>query len=313
MPENQTRRITHGAMMVALFTILLFISMYVPLISIVTIWYISLPIAWYSAKYSSSSSFLVAIVSIIISLLVSGILSLPVSIVFIVIGILMGYVIRTKKSKLFLYMTTGFTVLISITLEYVVSIKFFNIDILKESLKSVRDSYEKSNELAKSMTGRAPMSTEQLNTMFHMMQTLMPTFVTLTVFAMTFIIISANFPILRRLGLEVPKFAPFRELRLPSAILWYYFAILAINLFVKPEIGTSVYMVVFNLSSLLSLLFMLQGISFIQFYIHQQGWPKWTTVVGTILALPLHSFVTLLGIADLGFNIRGLVSGMTRK
>lgn len=313
MPENQTRRITHGAMMVALFTILLFISMYVPLISIVTIWFISLPIAWYGAKYSSSSSFLVAIVSIIISLLIGGVLSLPVSIIYIVIGLLMGYVIRTKKSKLFLYMSTAFTVLISITLEYVVSIKFFHIDILKESIKSLRDSYEKSNELAKSITGQAPMSTEQLNTMFHMMQTLMPTFVTLTVFAMTFIIISANFPILRRLGLEVPKFAPFRELRLPRAILWYYFAILAITLFVKPEVGTFIYMVIFNLSSLLSLLFMLQGISFIQFYMHQQGWPKWTTVVGTILALPLHSFVTLLGIADLGFNIRGLVSGMTRK
>ncbi|MGG0656088.1 YybS family protein [Rummeliibacillus pycnus] len=313
MPENQTRRITHGAMMVALFTILLAISTYIPVVSIVTIWFISLPIAWYSAKYNRSSSLLVAIVSIVISLLFGGLLSLPVAIVFAIIGFVMGDVIRTKKSKIYLFMSTAFTVLISVTLEYIISVKFFNIDILKETMTTLHESYEKSNEIVRSMTGQTPISTEHLTTMFNTMQILMPTIVTLVVFFMTFIVISVNLPLLRRFGLEVPKFAPFRDLRLPRATLWYYLVVLALSLFVKPDEGTFIYMVVLNLSSILSILFMVQGISLIHFYMYQQGWPKWTAVVGTILAFPLSSFVTLLGIADLGFDIRGLISGMTRK
>ncbi|MFJ8264051.1 YybS family protein [Rummeliibacillus sp. NPDC094406] len=313
MPENQTRRITHGAMMVALFTILLAISTYVPVVSIVTIWFISLPIAWYSAKYSRSSSIFVVIVSIVISLLFGGLLSLPIAILFAIIGFVIGDVIRTKKSKIFLFMSTAFTVLISITVGYIISVKFFNMDILKQALTSTRESYQKSNEIVKSITGQAPISTEQLNTMFNTIQMVMPSVVTLLVFIMTFIVISVNLPLLRRFGLEIPKFAPFRDLRIPRATLWYYLAVLAMTLFVKPEAGTFIYIVLLNLSFILSILFMLQGISLIHFYVYQQGWPKWTLIVGTILALPLSSFVTLLGIADLGFNIRGLISGMTRK
>ncbi len=149
MPGNETRRITHGAMMVALFTILLAISTYIPFLSIVAIWFNPLPIAWYSATYNRSSSLLVAIVSTAISLLIGGLLVLPVAIVFAAIGFVIGDVIRTKKSKIFLFLSTAFTVLISFTLEYIVSVKFFNMDVLKETIKSIRESYEKSNELAK--------------------------------------------------------------------------------------------------------------------------------------------------------------------
>ncbi|WP_146553793.1 YybS family protein [Rummeliibacillus sp. SL167] len=313
MPENQTRRITHGAMMVALFTILLAISTYIPLLNIVTIWFISLPVAWYSAKYSRSSSLLVAIVSVAMSTLICGIMTLPLAIVVAVIGFVIGDIIRSKKSKIFLLMTTAFVVLISITIEYIVSVKLFNIDILKEMTMNIRKSYEKSNEIAKAMTGQAPISAEQLNTMIDTIQMGMPTIITLLVFFLTFIIISVNLPLLHRLGIEVPKFAPFRDLRLPRAILWYYLAVLIITLFMKPDVGSFIYIVVLNLSFLLSMLFLLQGISCIHFFMYQQGWPKWTAYVGTILAFPLSSFVILLGITDLGFNIRGLISGMTRK
>lgn len=313
MPENQTRRITHGAMMVALFAILLAISTYIPVLNIVSIWFISLPIAWYRSKYSRGSSLLVAIVSLAIAFLIGGILSLPLAVIVVLIGLVIGDAISTKKSKVFLFMSTAFTVLISIAIEYIVSVKFFNIDILKEVITNFRESYERSNEMVKAMTGKAPISTDQLDTLVNTMQMGMPTMITLMVFFLTFIIISLNLPLLRRFGLEVPKFAPFRDLQLPRAFLWYYLIVLLITLFIKPDTGSFIYVVVLNLSFLLSTLFLLQGISLIHFFMYQQGWPKWTIVVGTILAFPLSSFVTLIGIADLGFNIRGLISGMTRK
>ncbi|MBK3496802.1 YybS family protein [Viridibacillus sp. YIM B01967] len=313
MPKNRTQRLTQGAMMVALFTVLSAIVSYVPVLSVITIWFIPLPIAWYSAMYDRKASSLVAIVSIVLTILISGILALPLAVVFCLAGFIIGDAIRTKKSKVFLLMSTGVTVLISTAFMYVISVKFFKIDFLKELMTGVRKSYEKSNELAESITGKAPFTAEQLENMFNLMDMAMPTLITMSVFILTFLLITVNLPLLKRLGITVPKFASFRDLKLPRSVLWYYMLVLIVTLFIKPESGTFIYIAFLNISFILNMLLLLQGISFIQYYMHQQGWPKWTVVVGTILALPLQSFVTLLGIVDLGFNIRALVTGMPRK
>ena len=41
--------------------------------------------------------------------------------------------------------------------------------------------------------------------------------------------------------------------------------------------------------------------------------PPFIKVMGTVLAIPLYSFVVLLGIIDLGFNIRNYVEDKTQK
>jgi uncharacterized protein YybS (DUF2232 family) len=122
-----------------------------------------------------------------------------------------------------------------------------------------------------------------------------------------------NLPVLKRLGVDVPKFPPFREMRLPKAVLWYYLVTLVVTLFVELEKGTFAFMVFANATIVLRGLLFLQGISLIHFYFHEQKWPKSAAIMATVLAFPLNSMVVLLGVLDLGFNIRSFMKDMNRK
>lgn len=313
MPNNQTRRLAHGAMMVALFAIFIAIAFYVPIISVIATVFAPLPIAWYSAKYVRSASILVAIVGCIISFFFGGLLILPFSLIFASIGVVMGDALRLKKSKVFLFMSSGITVLITFALQYVISIKLFQSDVIKETMQLMRGSYTKSIELSQSLTGQTPMDAATLDSMFDMMEAALPASITMGVFFFTFIVISLNLPMLKRFGINVPKFRAFKNTRLPRSVLWYYLIVLAINLFISPETGTPLYVIILNFSLILWLLLTIQGVSFVHYILDSYGLPRILKVLATIMAIPLYSFFVLIGIVDLGFDIRSFVKGKIQK
>ena len=68
-----------------------------------------------------------------------------------------------------------------------------------------------------------------------------------------------------------------------------YGVILLISLFADVKPGTNLYLIIVNATSILRFLFLLQGISFIHYYINEMKLPKVATVVATIFALMLSS------------------------
>ncbi len=313
MPNNQTKALVQGSMMVAIFTILMLISAYVPFIFIVALLFTPLPIAWYSANYKRSASILVAVVGCILTTLTSGITMLPFAFMLGLVGVVMGSAIYQKKSKLYLFLSTGITNLISMAIIYMAYVQLAGINFISMSLEMVRENYEQSNEFAKSVTGQVAITPEQLETMFNTIELTMPATITISAFFVAFIIITVNLPVLKRLGVDVPKFAPFQHMRLPRSILWYYMIVLCINLFMRPEAGSTLDIIVLNVSYVLWMLLILQGISFIHYFIAKKGMPNAVKWVATLLAIPLSSFIILLGIIDLGFDVRSLVKGKTKE
>ncbi|MEK9200202.1 YybS family protein [Lysinibacillus halotolerans] len=314
MPNNQTKRLAHGAMMIALFTILIAIAFYVPMISLIASLFAPLPIAWYSAKYNRSSSILVAVLGCIISFFFGGLIILPFSFIFAAIGVVMGDALRLKKSKVFLLMSTGVTILITLAIEYLISLKLLETDIIKESLKLMRESYSQAMTLSESLTGQqSAMNAELMNVLFDTMETTIPASITIAVFLLAFIVITTNLPLLKRFGVNVPKFSAFKNMRLPKAVLWYYLIVLTINLFISPEAGTALFVICLNFSVVLWLLLTLQGISFVHFCLDAYGSPSFLKVLVTIMAIPFYSFFVLIGIVDLGFDIRSFFKGKIQK
>ncbi|RUL49448.1 MULTISPECIES: YybS family protein [Lysinibacillus] len=313
MPNNQTKRLANGAMMVALFSILITIAFYVPIISVVATIFAPLPLAWYSAKFDRSASILVAILGCIIPFFLGGLLIVPFALIFASIGVVMGEALRLKKSKVYLLLSSTITVLITFALQYVISIKLFETDFIKEAMQIMRESYEKSIELSQNLTGQTPIDSKTLNLMFDTMQMALPASITMGAFFFTFIIISTNLPVLKRLGVNIPKFNAFKNLRLPRSVLWYYLIVLSINLFISPETGTTLYVICLNLSLVLWLLLTIQGASLIHFCLDAFGSPSFLKVLATVMAVPLYSFYVLLGILDLGFDIRSFVKGKIQK
>lgn len=313
MPNNQTKRLTQGAMMIAIFAVLVAIALYIPVISIVASVFALLPIAWFNAKYDRMTSIMVSTVAVVITFFFGGFMVMAFSLIFAATGVAIGDALRTKKSKLFLLISTSLTLLFTFAIQYIIALRLFEFDFIKNSMQLMRTTYEQSITLSEQITGTQIVSKENLNTLFSLIEMAQPAIITISVFAFAFVLIVINLPVLKRLGIQVPKFKPFKNMRLPQAILWYYLIVLVISMFVKPEFGSMLYVIVLNFSVLLWILFTLQGLSFIYYVIDIYGAPSFLKVLITILIIPLYSFVVLLGIVDLGFNLRAFIKGKTQK
>ncbi len=294
--------------MTALFAVLLAISVYVPVLSLVSTLFLALPIAWYSAKYPAKASALVAVVGVVLSFLIGGLLSLPLALIHIPLGLMIGLSIHYKKSKLFMFMGSSIVLLLSLMLQYVAAIAFLGINFLEEFTTTMRSSYEQAGTWLERLGSESMEDYEELVAQIMLtFETLLPTLLILTTFTTVWVLLLILLPILKRLGVEVPKFPPFREMRLPKSVLWYYLIVILVSLLSDFEQGTMAYFIFANASMLLQFLLFLQGVSFYHFYIHQEGWPRWVTVIVTIFAVPLQSFTSIIGILDLGFDIRGWI------
>lgn len=313
MPNNQTKALVQGAAMVAVFTLMMIISAYIPLAFMLVFLFAPLPFAWYSAKYKRSTSILVAIVGCILTFITSGLAILPFAFIFAVLGIIMGSTIRQQKSKLYLFMSSGIAVLLSTAIVFLAYLRLAGINMVEIGVEMAKKNYEQTATMSQNITGQSTITSDQIEAVSKMMELTIPSTVTLGAFFVAFILMSINLPVLKRLGLNVPKFSPFQHMRLPRSILWYYMIVLCINLFIRPDLGSTLDVIVINVSYILWVLLILQGISFIHYFISKKGMPVGVKWIATLLAIPLSSFMILLGIIDLGFDVRSLVKGKTQE
>ncbi|WP_017378777.1 YybS family protein [Paenisporosarcina sp. TG-14] len=313
MPNEQTKQLTFGAMMIALFSILLAVSFYVPILNLITSLFIAVPIAWYSAKFNRKASILVTVVSIIMSLFIGGLLAIPFAMIHALMGFTIGDAIRTKKSKLFMLLSTAGVLLVNIVMQYVIVVLTIGINPVKELLTIATDQYDQMGVFLERFNALPKDYDQTVADTLYMFETVMPSLFIISLFGFVFILVNILLPILKRLGLDVPKFPPFSQLRFPKSVLWYYIVVLVVTLFVELEQGTFAFMVFANAALILRVLLVLQGISFVQFFILEKGWPKWTLIVAIILAIPLQAITLIIGIFDLGFNIRSYVKDKNRK
>ena len=315
MQINQTRKLAHGAMMIAIFTVLMAIVFYIPMANIIAAVIAPLPMIWYSANYDRRSSFLVAIIAVIVTFFIGGLLLIPASLIFAAAGVAIGDAIYNKKSKVFMFISTSIVLLVTFAIQYVISLRLFEVDFIRDSMELMKTSYIESIKMTEKLTGQATPKEvmDNMNNMLNTLEMTLPASITLAMLFVSFIIITVNLPILKRLKVDVPKFAKFSELRLPRSVLWYYLIALSINLFVQPEPNSSLAIIMLNVSMILWILLTLQGISFIHFAIDAFGYPKFIKVLSTIVAIPLYSFVILVGIIDLGFNARDYIREKSQK
>lgn len=313
MPNNQTKALVQGAAMVAVFTLMMIISAYIPLAFMLVFLFAPLPFAWYSAKYKRSTSILVAIVGCILTFITSGLAILPFAFIFAVLGIIMGAAIRQQKSKLYLFMSSGIAVLLTTAIVFLAYLRLAGINMVEIGVEMAKKNYEQTATMSQNITGQSTITPDQIEAVSKMMELTIPSTVTLGAFFVAFILMSINLPVLKRLGLNVPKFSPFQHMRLPRSILWYYMIVLCINLFIRPDLGSTLDVIVINVSYILWVLLILQGISFIHYFISKKGMPVGVKWIATLLAIPLSSFMILLGIIDLGFDVRSLVKGKTQE
>nr|WP_238942014.1 YybS family protein [Bacillus sp. REN10] len=294
--------------MLALFVILLLVSIYVPGLSIISSLFLVLPFLVFSAKYSMKSSVIFGFISLLAASVAGGLGAVPLAFLFGSTGIVMGSMLRKKLDKLSIFMAGSLVFLLNIVLLYVSMIIVTGVNMATEMNEAFKRSFQESMDLMKEMGQPLPEeAAKQVQEGFAFFYALTPSLFVLFAITAVFLFMVVNFPILKKFKVDVPRFQPFRMWKMPKSILWYYLILLLLSFVAVPEVGSLWYSAYVNLMFMLQFCLIIQGISFIYFLAHVKKWSKIVPIILTIfsiLFLPLLYLVRLLGIIDLGFDLR---------
>ncbi|MGV3487745.1 MAG: YybS family protein [Tuberibacillus sp.] len=304
---KDTKTIIEGALTAAIFIVIFLICFYIPPISIVGMFFWPLPLMYYIAKRGIKAGFIAFLACLVLTLLFTHLVTAASALIFLVGGLVMGYMLYLKKSAFAILTAGSLATILCLVAYYGALVSFFHIDPLKEIINSaVRFSKEAEKLSPESAKEQWRLYRDMLN----LLPTLTPMILTMGGIIFTFIVELVSAPIIRRLGVEFPKWPPFREWTLPKSLIWYYLIALAILMFGGLEQGSTLFMVTFNVFEILEMAMVLQGVTFIFFFFHSKGTnisiPVIITVIGLILPFTLY-IIRILGIIDLGIGLRARI------
>jgi uncharacterized protein YybS (DUF2232 family) len=304
---KNTYVLTEAAIQLAIFIVLFLASLYVPLLGTVTTLFLSIPFIIFTIRHGYKPGLLLLFASLIVSSLIGSLLSLPVALMFGTGGIVIGALLAKKKNRYMILVAGTVVFLINMVVDYIISVKFFEIDIIQQTLSMLKESFDTALQIMRGM-GQEP--SRELQDRFQqgleLVKYITPTLFVVTAFVLAYFTIIVSVPILKRLNISVGTWPPFRDVTLPKHLLWYYLLVL-ITTFLPLEKGTFAYITVVNMYYLLQLLFMMQGFSFLYYVSDRKRVPKGFVVAGTLFCffLPfLLYLIAILGIIDLGFELR---------
>lgn len=305
---KNVNQLTKGAMFLAIFSVLLFITLYIPLLGAIVNFFLPLPFILFAAQNNLKSSALLLVGAIFLSLILGTMLAIPMTMVSAMTGICIGYLIQKNKSKWVVFFASSMVFLSNLILTYIVSVVFFHVNFVKEINQMMKESTNTSIDMMEKI-GQAPNEQviQQLQSSIAMLETLMPSVFVLGAFMSVFLIMVVSIPIIKRFGVQLSHWTPLRELTLPKSLLWYYLICMALSMFINPEQGTYLYIAVANLLFILQICMILQGVSFIFYFCHVKGIGKAvpvTLIVFSMLLPFLLYIVRIFGIIDLGFDLR---------
>lgn len=308
---KQTKFITEGAALLAIYAILLLVSLYVPFLGALVTFALPLPFILLTIKYRLSNAFVIFTAALFVTVIVSQPMSLVQTIMFGLIGIVLGYMYKKRKKPVEILIAGTLAYLIGIMLIYVASIKFFNIDLMKQMQNMFSESIAQSEKIV-SAAGM-PISKEQkeLFEQFNdVLQTLFPSLLVMASVCCSWITVMISGSVLRRLKHDVAPWPKFKDIQLPKSIIWYYVIFILLETFIKVEPTSYLHMVFSNLYVIFTLLLVLQGLTFITFLAYRKGLTKGVPIISFIVCMfipMLFPLVTILGIIDLGISLRSKI------
>ncbi|AIY76583.1 TPA: YybS family protein [Bacillus tropicus] len=310
---RNTKFITEGAALLAIYAMLLLISMYVPILGTVVTFALPLPFILLTIRYKISNAFVIFTAALFITVIVSQPMNLVKTTMFGLIGIVLGHMYKKQKKPVEILMAGTLAYLIGIMLIYVASIKFFNIDLMKQMQNMFNESMAQSEKIV--TAAGMPISKEQkeLFAQFNdVLQTLFPSLLVMVSVCFSWITVMISGSVLRKLKHDVIPWPKFKDIQLPKSIVWYYVIFILLSTFIKVEPTSYLHMVFSNLYVIFALLLVLQGLTFIAFLAHSKGFTKGVPIISFIACMfipMLFPLVTILGIIDLGISLRSKIGG----
>ncbi|WP_272511319.1 YybS family protein [Bacillus altitudinis] len=305
---KQTKALVEGAIMISIFAVMTLFYLYVPLLSIIFFMAAPIPIILYTIRHGLKKGIAAGAIGIVISFLIgsiNGLLSAPM---LIAVGIGMGVFYSRRQPGQAIIMG-ALIYLFSFLIYFVVSVQLFQVDILgvaKESIDQIMPMVESTlkqsgtsdQDIAKQLKQFREMQDTALNSL--------PVALLIFVTLMSFVNHWFVRPLIKRFVPDMPALKKFKDMRLPKSMVWYYLLTLLLML-IQPEKGSFLSLVQTSAFQILFILVLIQGFSFIFYYCHEKNISKVVpifAVVLTILFSPIGVIVRIIGIADIGFDLR---------
>ncbi|MDA1905549.1 YybS family protein [Bacillus cereus] len=310
---RNTKFITEGAALLAIYAMLLLISMYVPILGTVVTFALPLPFILLTIRYKISNAFVIFTAALFITVIVSQPMNLVKTTMFGLIGIVLGHMYKKQKKPVEILMVGTLAYLIGIMLIYVASIKFFNIDLMKQIQNMFNESMTKSEKIVTAAGMPISKGQKELFAQFNdVLQTLFPSLIVMVSVCFSWITVMISGSVLRKLKHDVIPWPKFKDIQLPKSIVWYYVIFILLSTFIKVEPASYLHMVFSNLYVIFALLLVLQGLTFIAFLAHSKGFTKGVPIISFIACMfipMLFPLVIILGIIDLGISLRSKIGG----
>ncbi len=305
---NQSKQLTDGALLTAVFIGILLVSMFIPILAMVSIFLLPIPFILYTSRHDWKPALLMLTAALLITILLTTIYTLPLTIVAGLGGILIGSAIYRKLTAYETWARGTFGFIIGLLFAFVFTQFVFDVNILQQFKQMTTESMEMSSGVIEQFA--TDEQTEELKaTMEETMNSLVdlfPFFLAASAILFAFVSQWVSYKVINRLDRKNLHFPPFRDLRFPVAIIFVYvIALLFAYIFTDPD--SMLYMATQNLLVITQMLVTIQGFSFLFFYTHHKNMTKAFPIICTILALfiPILLFIVrFIGIIDLGFELR---------
>ncbi|MBM6616916.1 YybS family protein [Bacillus suaedaesalsae] len=305
---GNTRVLTESAVTLALYSILLLMSLYVPILGLITFFLLALPFVVYTARRGWKNGSVLFIAATILTVLIGSLISIPIVILFGTSGVIIGYLYKLNKSRYEILAIGTIAFIVNLLLLYGILVSFMGIKPIEQFNVSAQHSLQTFQDKM-SVWGQTLNENQikQFEEAFELAPLLIPTVLVILATFLAFVTQLISTPILKRFNFKVEKWPPFREIKLPRSIIWYYLIVMILMMTQVIDKESVLYVGVINLFFVLELLMVIQGLSFIFFFSYHKklsnGIPITILILSLFLPFLLY-IVRIIGIIDLGFNIR---------
>ena len=290
---SKTKQLAENALMLGIALVLLFLSTYTVLGSLVS-FLLPLPFIFLAVSRSVSNMVWISVVYTFLGWILAGPIAATIALMGAVWGSAMG-IVYAKRGKALPAIVAGAAVVFLSTvfglafMAYGMNFSFQNV--LEETAR-MRPSF---------------VTKEQFDQMLALVKMVLPTTIVMFSFIYSAITHGLAGLIGRRIKKPIPLLKPIREWSFPRSLMYYYFiAMISILVFGASMQGTFWETAIMNVKVMLDAIFTLQGLSFCLFAAYLYGWKRLTPVLVVCLFIfPfLSTILSLVGIFDLGLRLR---------
>ncbi|SFF65280.1 Uncharacterized conserved protein YybS, DUF2232 family [Halobacillus alkaliphilus] len=311
---NDTKRITEGALMTGVYLLLLLVIIFMPMvIAPVLLFTLPVPFIFYSYRHNWKAGALMFTAALLFTLLFGPAFSM-FTLLAGVGGVFLGGALHNKQSSLeaWAFGSIGFS--IGAASIYMISQLLFEVSWGEQIRSSMNEALTRTDTMLLRVLGgeNTEEQLEPVREMIDFLPDIIPSILVMIGIAFAFISQWLTFKVINRVEQKKLRFPPFKEFKLPTAVLWYYFFALILTYFPTDEEGL-LYLGSINVFTLAGSLLVLQGFSFIFYYAEVKKWSKAIPAVIAVICLLLPQIllylVRILGIIDIGFSLRERIKG----